>query len=40
MRKSLAQQQASIEASNKAIQTRSVKPPEKKEEPITIVPAF
>jgi len=40
MRKTLAQQQASIEASNKAIQTRSVKPPEKKEETITIVPAF
>ena len=40
MQKSLALQQARIEASNKEIATRSVKPPEKKAPPVTVVPAF
>jgi len=40
MRKSLALQQAKIEATNKEIATRAIKPPEKKAPPITVVPAF
>lgn len=42
MRKSLAFQQASLDASNKEIATRSVKPPEKKAPPPppTVVPTF
>jgi uncharacterized caspase-like protein len=40
MRRSLALQQASIEAANKEIATRAVKPPEKKAPPVTIVPTF
>jgi chromosome segregation ATPase len=40
MRKSLALQQASIDASHKEIATRSVKQPEKKPPPPTVVPTF
>lgn len=40
MQRSLALQQASIDAGNKEIATRGVKPPEKKPPPITVVPAF
>lgn len=40
MRKSLALQQAKMEATNKEIATRAIKPQEKKAPPITVVPAF
>lgn len=40
MRKSLAIEQAKIEATNREIATRAVKPPEKAAPPITVVPAF
>lgn len=40
MRKSLALQEASIEATKEAIATRAVKPPEKKAPPVTVVPTF
>jgi uncharacterized caspase-like protein len=40
MRRSLALQEASIEAANKEIATRAVKPPEKKAPPIALVPTF
>jgi uncharacterized caspase-like protein len=40
MRKSLALQQANIEAANKEIATRAVKPPENKAPPVTVVPTF
>jgi len=40
MRKSLALQEASIEATKEAIATRAVKPPEKKAPPIIVVPTF
>jgi uncharacterized caspase-like protein len=40
MRKALALQQANIEAANKEIATRAIKPPEKKAPPVTVVPTF
>jgi uncharacterized caspase-like protein len=40
MRQSLALQQARIDAGNQEVATRSVKPPEKKPQPVTVVPAF
>lgn len=40
MRKSLALQQANIDAANKEIATRAVKPQEKKAPPVTVVPTF
>jgi uncharacterized caspase-like protein len=41
MRKSLAMQQATIDAANQEIATRAVKPPEKKKAPpVTVVPTF
>ncbi|CAN7366713.1 caspase family protein [Massilia sp. LjRoot122] len=40
MRKALALQQANIDAANREIATRALKPPEKKAPPVTVVPAF
>lgn len=40
MRRSLALQQAKIDAANKELATRAIKAPEKKAVPVTIVPAF
>jgi len=40
MRKSLAQQQAKIDANKEEMATRAIKPPEKKAPPTTVVPVF